>query len=136
MADKMVLLVFSGTIDRLVGMSVLVSGAVALDMDVDIYLMLWGAYAFKKENIGKDMEISEHQTLAERLKSGMEKAGLKPWFESMKQLKEMGNVKVHVCGAAAKTWDATLENMDFVDDVVGASELVSALAEAKVALFI
>ena len=136
MADKMVLLVFSGTLDRLVGMSVLVSGAVALDMDVDIYLMLWGAYAFKKENIGKDKEVSEHQSLADRLKVGMEKAGLKTWFESLEGLKKMGNVKIHVCGAAAKAWDATLENMKFVDDIVGASELVSALSDAKVALFI
>ena len=78
MADRMVLLVFSGSYDKLVGMSVLVSGAVALDMEVDIYLMLWGAYAFKKDTIGKDMEVSEHQSLAEKLKEGMEKAGLKP----------------------------------------------------------
>jgi len=136
MADRMVLLVFSGSYDKLVGMSVLVSGAVALDMEVDIYLMLWGAYAFKKDTIGKDMEVSEHQSLAEKLKEGMEKAGLKPWFESLKELKKMGTVRIHACGAAAKTWDADLSNLEFVDDIVGATEMVSALSEAKIALFI
>ena len=136
MPEKMVICVFSGTYDRLVGMSVLVSGAVALDMEVEIYLMLWGSYAFRKDTIGKDTEISEHFDLKDRLFEGMKKAGLKPWYELLKELKQMGNVKIYACGAAAKTWDAEQKDLEFVDGICGASEMVTALSEAKIALFI
>lgn len=136
MPDRMVICVFSGTYDKLVGLSVLVSGAVSLDMEVDIYLMLWGAYAFRKDNIGKDTEISEHFDLKDKLFEGMSKAGLKPWYETLKELKKMGNVRIHACGAAAKTWNAELGDLEFVDDLCGASEMVTALSEAKIALFI
>ena len=79
MAERMVLVIFSGTPDRLLGAAVLVSGAVAMDMEVDIYLMLWGVYGFLKKNLEKNKTLSEHQELAEEVEKGLKNAGLKPW---------------------------------------------------------
>ncbi len=42
MADKMSLVVFSGTDDKLMAASIIASGAVANDMDVDIFVTFWG----------------------------------------------------------------------------------------------
>ena len=132
----MVLVVCSGTPDRLHEMSVLVSGAVALDMEVDIYLMLWGTYAFLKKNLEKNTELSEHKELATQLSEGLKNAGLKPWYEILKEAKELGTVRIHVCGAAAKAWNASLDDIFLADDIVGATEIIDAAKNAKIALFI
>lgn len=134
--EKMVLVVFSGTPDRLLGMSVLVSGAVAMDMEVDIYLMLWGVYAFLKKNLETNKELSEHKELADQVEKGLKEAGLKPWYEMLKQAKELGTVRIHVCGAAAKAWGAKLEDIYLADDIVGAAEIADNARNAKIALFI
>ncbi|MGQ4891780.1 MAG: DsrE family protein [Candidatus Njordarchaeia archaeon] len=136
MADKMVILVNNGTIDRLIGMAVLASGGIANDMEVHIYLMLWGVYAFLKKNLETNKEIIEHHDKAGELEQGLKNAGLKPWYEMLKELKEMGNLKIHVCGAAAKAWGASLEDIYLADDMCGASEMAEAAAEAKVSIMV
>jgi len=136
MPERMVIIVNNGTPDRLLGMAVLVSGAVALDMEVDIYLMLWGVYAFRKDVVEKNKELIEHKELASQVEEGLKRAGLKPWYEMLKELKEMGTVRIHACGAAAKAWNATLDNLILVDDMCGATEMVDAAKRADVALFI
>ena len=136
MSERMVIIVNNGTPDRLLGMAVLVSGAVALDMEVDIYLMLWGVYAFKKDVVEKNKELIEHKDLAPQVEEGLKGAGLKPWYEMLKELKEMGTVRIHACGAALKAWNATKDDLILVDDVIGATEMVTAAKEANVALFI
>ena len=49
---SMVIGLASGSIEKLVVTSTVTGGAVALDMDVDIYLLLGGAYAFRKDVAG------------------------------------------------------------------------------------
>ena len=136
MAEKMVLIVNTATVDRLIGLAVLASGGIALDMEVHIYLMLWGVHAFLKKNLEKNKELIEHRDLAKDVEEGLKKAGLKPWYETLKELKEMGTLKVYVCGAAAKAWNAKLEDIFLADEICGAVEIVSDAKEASVALFI
>ena len=40
---------FSGSLDKLTAAGIILSGAIALDMTADIYVLLQGARAFKKE---------------------------------------------------------------------------------------
>ena len=51
MAQKMTMALFSGSVDKLTCAGIVLSGAAADDMDVDIFVLLMGAHAFKKENI-------------------------------------------------------------------------------------
>jgi peroxiredoxin family protein len=46
---------FSGSLDKLTAAGIILSGAIALDMAADIYVLLQGARAFKKE-VGTDVE--------------------------------------------------------------------------------
>jgi len=57
MVKKRCVTVFSGSVDRLTGLAVLVSGAAAMDMKVELFLQLWGAYAFKKDVINRNMNF-------------------------------------------------------------------------------
>ena len=135
--EKITMVVFSGTIDRLIGMAILANAAIAMDYTVNIYLMLWGTYAFKKDVIGKDNTLSEHlEYTDDKFKDLIMKGGISPWYEMIKQAKEMGQVKIYVCAACAKAWSADLENLEFVDDVVGAGEIVWESTQSKATYFI
>jgi len=48
MVKKMCVSVFSGSVDRLIGLAMLVSSAAAMGMKIELFLQLWDAYAFKK----------------------------------------------------------------------------------------
>lgn len=136
MPGKMVLIVNNGTPDRLLGLAVLASGAIAQNMDVEIYLMLWGVYAFRKNVLEKNKELIEHKELSAEVDEGLKRAGLKPWYEILKELRELGNLKVFACSAALKAWNVTKDDLFLADNVVGAVEIVNAAREADVVLFI
>jgi len=137
MEEKITIVVFSGTIDRLMGMSILTNAAVAMDYEVDIFLMLWGTYAFKKDVIGVDQTISEHlDYTGEKFLEVMKTGGIAPWQEMLKNAKETEMVRVHVCSAAGKAWESQVEDLEFVDDFVGAGEIVICSTESKTTYFI
>ena len=131
---------FSGSVDKLIAAGVILSGAAADDMDVDIYVLLQAARAFRKD-IGDDSEklsMAENVDLKEEFLASLKKLNVKTWVEFFKEAKEITNVKIHICGLAGKVWDAEkLEDfIDLADDIVGISEYITASQEADVNLFI
>ena len=55
---KLAMVVFSGTVDRLFPVGILASGAVAMGMDVEIFLTFWGLQAFAKRSQGMPPKFS------------------------------------------------------------------------------
>ena len=136
MAEKITIVVFSGSIDRLLGMSVLTNGAVALDYEVNIFLMLWGSYAFKKDIVATNQIISEPIMPVDEFIKCTQTANLPPWYELLKKAKEAGTVNVYGCSAACKAVSADLKDLEFVDAMVGAGEIIETSAESKATYFI
>ena len=136
MTEKITIVVFSGSVDRLLGMSVLTTGAVALDYEVNIFLMLWGSYAFKKDVFDKNQSISEPIMTVEEFRKCTETANLPPWYEMLKKAKASGKVNVYGCSAACKAVSADLKDLEFVDSMVGAGEIIETSAESKATYFI
>jgi peroxiredoxin family protein len=132
MATKMVLALASGSMDKLTVGGIILSGAVAQDMEVDIYLLLGGAYAFRRGTAENLTEVGEFQHVKDEFMAGLERAKVPYWLDFFKQAKELGNVRIHACGTAGKIWGAEkLEDfVDLVDDICGVSEYVSAVEEA------
>ena len=135
---KMVIGLCSGSIDRLTATGIISGGAAALDMDIEIYVLLMAARAFIKENAEKVDELSETPHLKDEFLTGLEKNNVKKLHEVIKELKEFTDVKVLVCGTAGKIWGAEKKEdfIDVVDDICGIGEYVSAAEEADVHLFI
>lgn len=131
--SSMVIGLASGSIEKLVVASTLTGGAVALDMDVDIYLLLGGAYAFRKDVAG-DGTYADRLELKEEMLTGMADNRVPAPLDSLRNLKADGKVKIHCCGTAGKIWGAgVLEDfVDIVDDIVGISQYISACEEADV----
>jgi len=136
----MTMALFSGSLDKLTAAGVVLSGAAADDMDVDIYVLLQGARAFKKE-IGDNpdkLAMAENPDLKQEFLESLEQLKVKTWLEFFREAKELTNVKIHICGLAGKIWGGEkLEDfVDLADDICGIGEYITSAQEADVHLFI
>jgi peroxiredoxin family protein len=131
--SKMVIGLASGSREKLYVASTLTGGAVALDMEVDIYLLLGGAYAFRKDVAGQGTYV-ERPELLEEMKAGIVESNVPDPIENLRRLREDGTVRIHVCGTAGRIWGAG-ELDDFVeicDDIVGVGSYLMDCEEADV----
>jgi peroxiredoxin family protein len=131
--SSMIIGLASGSIEKLLVASTLTGGAVALDMDVDIYLLLGGAYAFRKDVAG-DGTYADRPELKEEMLAGMADNSVPAPIDNLRHLKADGKVKIHCCGTAGKIWGAgALEDfVDIVDDIVGIAQYIAGCEEADV----
>ena len=100
MAKKLTLALFSGSVDKLTAAGVILGGAAAEDMDVEIYVLLQAAFAFKKENAMVNDRVSEITDKKDDFLASLNRLGTPHWTEAFKTAKEMTNVKIHICGFA------------------------------------
>jgi len=133
---KMAVAVFSGSIDRLTGLAMLVTGAVSMGLEVDLFLQLWGAYAFKKDVLQNNMNFSEFQDKVPEVARRLQELKLPSWFELIRQAKKAGNLKIYVCSTAASIWNAKKEDFELVDDIIGVGEWIEKMSEADITLFV
>ena len=137
---KMTLALFSGSIDKLTAAGIILGGAAADDMDVDVFVLLQAARAFRKD-IGDDPEklaMAENPHLKAEFLKSLENLKVKSWLEFFKEARELTNVKVHICGLAGKIWGGEKLD-DFVgiaDDICGIGEYITSAQEADVHLLI
>ena len=59
MAERMSIIVFSGTVDKLMAASILGTGGAAMGMEVEIFLTTWGLEAFRKDGYKTNMKVSK-----------------------------------------------------------------------------
>ena len=104
--SSMIIGLASGSLEKLVVTSTVTGGAVALDMDVDIYLLLGGAYAFRKDVAGAAGTYADRPELKDEMLAGMAGNAVPAPLDSLRKLKQDGNVKIHCCGTAGKIWGA------------------------------
>jgi len=137
---KMCLGFFTGSVDKLTAAGVILGGAAAMDMHVDIYVLMQGARAFRKD-IGDDsakLNMAENPMMKEEFLESLKNLKVKTWVEFFKEARSIADVKIHVCGLAGKIWGG--EKLDdfigIVDDIVGIGAYITSAEEADVNLFI
>jgi peroxiredoxin family protein len=131
--SKMVIGLASGSTEKLLVASTLTGGAVALDIEVHIYLLLGGAYALRKDVAGEGT-YADRPELTEEMRAGITDAAVPDPLANLRKLREDGNVHIHVCGTAGSIWGAG-ELGDFVDicdDIVGIGSYLTDCEEADV----
>jgi peroxiredoxin family protein len=122
---------FSGTDDKLSSAAILIAGAAALGKSVEVLLQYWALEAFQSDRMVKD-----HGLVAEAGSEGSaalwrasERRGFQHWSETLRQAKEIGEVRVHACAHSMETFGLDLKDLDpIVDDVAG---VASFLADAN-----
>lgn len=136
--DRMSMIVFSGTVDKLYPVAIMASGAVMMEQEVEIFLTFWGLLAFRKGAAETNTRVSADMAdLAPRMMQAMREKRVPSWLHTLRQAKELGRVKVHACGMTMDLLGLTLADLeDIVDDVVGVGEFVDRAKDGKMTLFI
>lgn len=136
--DKMAIILFSGTVDKLMAASILVSGGVAMGMDVDLFLTTWGLQAFRNGAAATNTKISkEYEEFAPAMMAAMQAKHVPSWLDTLKQAKELGTIHVYACGMTMELYDMKKDDLDeIVEEVIGVAGFVDAARDAKITLFI
>ncbi len=136
--EKMTMIVFSGTADRLFPVGILASGAVAQGMDVDIFLTFWGLEAFTKRKLSSMPKIGkDYEEMGSMIMQAMQEKHVPSWYDTLKTAKEIGTVRVHACSMTFDLMGMKRDDFtDIVDDVIGVGEFIDMAKDAKINLFI
>lgn len=100
----MVIGLSSGSIDKLVGAGVMMSGAAADDMEVEVYVLLTAARAFIKGNEDLQDSLVEYPHLKDQFFARMKEINVPTWIEFFEQAKDFTDVKIYICSLAGKMW--------------------------------
>ncbi|HUG15260.1 MAG TPA: DsrE/DsrF/DrsH-like family protein [Thermomicrobiales bacterium] len=136
--DRMAIILFSGTVDKLMAASILTSGGVAMGMEVELFLTNWGLQAFRKDAWKTNAKISaEYAEFAPAMMAAMQEKNVPSWMDNILQAKELGEVRVNACGMTMELFGMQKCDLeDIVDDVVGVAGFVGDAQDAKITLFI
>lgn len=138
MADKMSIIVFSGTVDKLMAASTLATGGAAMGMDVDLFVTFWGLNAFRKDQIHTNTKISaDFAEFREPMMKAMQEKNVPHWLDVLNQAREIGNIRVRACSQTMEMFGWSLDDLDpIVEDVTGVAVFVDEASDAEVTLFI
>lgn len=137
MSDKLAMVLFSGSVDKLHAAATIASGAAAMGVETHVFLTFWGLDAFRKASIeGMPPMSSEAGDRAEAVAKLMADKGVPPWQEVLRQAHELGDVHVHACAASMEIFELGSEDLDpLVEDTIGVASFMGK-AEGAQLLFI
>ena len=138
MEERMSIIVFSGTVDKLMAASILTTGAAAMGMEVEVFLTTWGLEAFRKGAYTTNAKVSkDFEEYSSIMMEQMMKKQVPSWMENFKGAKEVGDVKFYACSMTLELFDMKLTDLEpIVDDVTGVATFVERASEGRVTLFI
>jgi peroxiredoxin family protein len=138
MADRMSIVLFSGTVDKLLAASILATGAAAMDMDVEIFLTTWGIEAFRKGAYKTNTRVSrDFEEYSSVMRELMAAKKAPTWWENLQGAKEIGNVHIAACSMTLELFGLTLNDLEpVVDEVTGVATFMERARGSKVTMFI
>ena len=133
MSERLGVVLFSGTADRLLAAATLVSGAAAAGERAEVLLMRWGLRAFRRDDIDSPRPVDPAYGVAaalleERLSDHVDPS----WVEVLREAKEIGDVRVHACAGDLASEGLNLDDLDpIVDDVMGSASFLERTGQAR-----
>ncbi len=139
MKDKLNIIVMSGTVDKLLAMATIVSGAVAMGKEVTLFVTFWGLMAFKKgawQDPSQQRLPAEYQEFGPMMQERMQAMGINPWMKTLETAKELGDIKVYSCSMTQDMFGMKMEDLeDIVDGEKGVAGFISMCDGAEVLVF-
>ena len=138
MAERMSLIVFSGTVDKLLAASILATGAAAMGLEVEVFLTTWGMMAFRKGDYKTNTRLSkDFEEYGPAMMEAMQAKKAPSWMDNLVGAKEIGDMKVYACSMTMELFGIQLSDMEsIVDDVTGVAAFVERAKDSRITLFI
>lgn len=122
---------FSGTDDKLSAAAILITGAAMMGRPVRVFLQYWAADAFRRDRIFRDHGVAGGTTGAQRDAFAAARTRGEHWSDTLRQAKELGDVRVIVCALALDLLGVTQGDFDpIVDDVQGVAAFIGDAGES------
>lgn len=137
MQDKLSIIVFSGTVDKLMAASIVATGAAAMGKEVNLFLTFWGLMAFRKDDWKTNQRMSaDFADYAPMAAQAMQAKKVPSWLETLRSGMEVGTIHVKACGMTVDLFGLTLADFeDVVSEITGVASFV-AESEGGQTLFI
>ena len=137
MEKKLVLIVHSGTLDKLLLVFTLASTAVAMDFEVHLYFTYWGLMMLKRGEMEKAGLPATYKHMEEQLREKMKEMKYPTPYEMLKRMKSSGMVKLYACTPTMKMFDITKDDLiPEVDTLAGAATFLDVAEDADITLII
>jgi peroxiredoxin family protein len=136
--ERMSIVLFSGTVDKLLAASILATGAAAMDMEVDLFLTTWGIEAFRKGASKTNTRVSrDFEEYGSVIRELMAAKKAPTWWENLQGAREIGEVHIAACSMTMELFGLTLNDLEpVVDEVTGVATFMERARESKVTMFI
>jgi peroxiredoxin family protein len=136
--ERMSIVLFSGTVDKLLAASILATGAAAMDMEVDLFLTTWGIEAFRKGASKTNTRVSrDFEEYGSVMRELMAAKKAPTWWENLQGAREIGEVHIAACSMTMELFGLTLNDLEpVVDEVTGVATFMERARESKVTMFI
>ncbi len=138
MKERMSLIVFSGTVDKLMAASILATGGAAMGLEVELFLTNWGLAAFRRGDYKENRRITkEYEDFGPMMMQQMQARHVPSWMDNLKGAQEIGDVKVLACSMTMELFGWTKEDLEpIVDEVTGVATFIERAKDSKITLFI
>ncbi len=126
--EKLAIVLASGELEKIQAASIIASVASTLGNEVTVFATMDGLMAFRKDIVEK-----KAWKTAGDLGKGMLEANVPLFIDTLKQAKEVGNLKLYACGMIMDMLKMKIDEfVDIFDDVVGVSAFLGMVEDAKV----
>ncbi|WP_069806776.1 DsrE family protein [Vulcanisaeta thermophila] len=132
---KVLIILVSSTLDRLIALGTITLGLVSMGHEVSIYTTASGSLAFLKNAASSIRDYQSDGSLTglvnsivNGLNSLIGQGRFYPWYEMIRQAKDMGHVRVFVCVQPFELGGMRVSREDLID-VVDDLVMVGKLAE-------
>ena len=138
MQERMSIIVFSGTVDKLMAASILATGGAAMGLEVEVFLTTWGLEAFRKDAYKTNMKVSkDFEEYGPVMMEQMMAKKVPSWMDNLKGAMEVGDVKIYACSMTMELFDMKLADLEpIVTEVTGVATFVERAKEGRITLFI
>lgn len=137
MSEKLSIVLFSGTVDKLMAATILATGAAAMGKEVNLFLTFWGLMGFRKDDWKVNQKMSaDFAEYAQMAGEAMQHHKVPSWRQTLGDAMEIGTINVYACGMTMDLFGLQLEHLEpVVKDVIGVAGFVS-MAEDGQTLFV
>jgi peroxiredoxin family protein len=124
--ERFSIVLFSGTVDKIMAAVTLVTGAAAMGKEVNLFLTFWGLIAFRKGDWQTNTRFSrDFEDYAGPAMEMMRAKQIPPWMETLKGAMELGTVTVKACSMTMELFNMTLEDFEpVVSEVTGVAAFI------------
>ncbi|MHB1738820.1 MAG: DsrE/DsrF/DrsH-like family protein [Actinomycetes bacterium] len=131
--QKMAIVLFSGTADKLQAAVTIISGAAAMGVSTHVFLTFWGLAAFRRDMAGVPAPMSpEYGELGVQMGKLMQTKGVPAWRDVLDMAIDVGEVHVHACAMTADLLELGKDDLDpVVEDLIGVGSFVEMTRDAQ-----